>query len=176
MTSCATFLTEIIDNGLTFLSSVGGPQPTDDARRFLLAIAQQESGQALEARYQSSPGASPGPARGFWQFEQGGGVAGVLSHSSSSALASKVCASCIIVKQSSSVWRALEGHDLLATSFARLLILTHPKALPKTEQEGWSQYINLWRPGKPHIEVWPGNWSRADATVRQNPRVAQAGV
>lgn len=176
MTSPNEFLNEIIDNGLNFLALLGGPQPNDDARRFLLAIAQQESGQALNARYQGSPSAAPGPARGFWQFEQGGGVAGVLGHNSSSALASKVCAGCIVVRQTSSVWRALEGHDLLATSFARLLILTHPKALPKTEQEGWDQYMNLWRPGKPHREVWPGNWQRADQAVKANPRSSMVGV
>lgn len=176
MPSPATFLAEVIDPGLNFLASAGGPRPNDEIRRFLLAIAQQESGPSLDARYQASPSTSPGPARGFWQFEQGGGVKGVRNHSSSKDLAAKVCQSCIIVNQDQAVWRALEAHDLLAVSFARLLVLTYPGALPKTQQDGWNQYLNLWRPGKPHPDSWAGNWSRADAAVKAAPTPATVGV
>ena len=176
MTSPATFLVDIIDPGLVFLAAQGGPKPSDDARRFMLAIAQQESGQNLEARYQGSPSTSPGPARGFWQFEQGGGVTGVINHKSSAPHCDKLCKALIIQKQPQACWRALEGHDLLATGFARLLIFTYPGALPTTQQQGWDQYMNLWRPGKPHQDTWAGNWSRADAAVKGAPVIAQAGI
>ena len=39
-----TFLVEIIDRGLALLQHFGGPSPSPDARRELLAIALQESG------------------------------------------------------------------------------------------------------------------------------------
>ena len=55
-----TFL-NLIDNGLEFLASLNGPQPTDAARRLLLAIAMQESGPKLDARYQNSPSPMPRP-------------------------------------------------------------------------------------------------------------------
>lgn len=175
-TSPNKFLTEIIDNGLTFLVRLQGPAVSDEARRFLLAIAQQESGPALEARYQGSPSTSPGPARGFWQFEQGGGCAGVLAHNSCKDLATRVCQALIVQRQSQAVWRALEGHDLLAVSFARMLVMTTPKALPRTRQEGWDQYINLWRPGKPHEASWSNNWAVADETVRIAGQASTVGV
>jgi hypothetical protein len=159
------FLSRIVDPGLEVLHGLGGPGLTDDARRMLVAIALQESGPGLAARYQSSPSASPGPARGWWQFERGGGVAGVLAHPRSKDLAAAVCAHFTVVPQDQAVWRALEGHDGLATSFARLLLWTDPAAMPTSEAVGWQCYLRQWRPGKPHPEVWPGNWRVASAAV-----------
>lgn len=176
MTSPTLFLRDVIDDGLEFLTILGGPRSNDEVRRFLLAIALQESGPTLEARYQSSPSTTPGPARGWWQFESGGGVAGVLRHSATKDLAEKACKSCIVVHQQQAVWRALEGHDKLAVAFARLLVLTYPGALPKTQQGGWDQYINLWRPGKPHQASWSGNWVTASDAVQANPVSVGAGV
>lgn len=159
------FLESILDPGLDSLAQLGGPPMNDQARRLLLSIALQESGPQLNARYQNSPAASPGPARGWWQFEQGGGVTGVLNHSASKSLASKSCEAYSIQAIPSSVWRALEGHDHLATAFARLLLWTDPKALPMTEVDGWDCYIRNWRPGKPHPENWPSNWAEASKAV-----------
>jgi len=163
----AVFLREMIDPGIELLAllSSGRPSVSDNARRMLLAIAQQESGPNLDARYQSSPAAAPGPARGWWQFEQGGGVAGVLSHTNSRDLANKVCQALTVVNISSAVWRALEGNDRLACCFARLLLWTDPAPLPTTQQDGWNCYTWLWRPGSPHPDVWPGNWQVASTTV-----------
>jgi len=164
------FLNTVLIPGLRILQQVGGPDATVfDARRFLLCIAMQESGKSLDARYQSSPSVSPGPARGWWQFESSGGVKGVLTHPASSDLAKVLCGQCHVQPQQDAVWRAIEGHDTLATGFARLLVLTSPHALPKTQQEGWQQYANeLWRPGKPNPDVWPNNWQTATSTVSNN--------
>ena len=159
------FLADIINPGLLHVEAVGGPKPSNDARRLLLAIAMQESGPGLNARYQNSPSTSPGPARGWWQFEQGGGVVGVLSHAASSNFAAATCARLSVVAQPAAVWRAIEGNDALSCSFARLLMWTDPPALPNTEGPAWDFYMRLWRPGKPHREVWQGNWQTADATV-----------
>lgn len=160
------FLYTIVDPGLNLISELGGPKPTDDVRRFLLAVAMQESGRALEARYQNSPGPVPGPARGFWQFERTGGVHGVLTHGASKSLAKQLCEACAVHSDTSAVWRALEGHDLLATGFARLLLFTDTHPVPTTEEAAWDCYCNrLWRPGAPHPETWHENWEAAGSTV-----------
>lgn len=160
------FLHTIIDTGLDFLAGIGGPPLSDDARRELLAIAMQESGPQLNARYQGSPSASPGPARGFWQFEAGGGVKGVLTHPASQTWMRNVCGALTVVAEQNAVWRALEGNDILSSAVARLLLYTDARPLPKTQQDGWDQYFFNWRPGKPHPDEWPNNWAAADAAVR----------
>lgn len=161
------FLDDIITPGLERLHDLGGPAVTDDAKRIMLAIAQQESGPSLSARYQSAPSTTPGPARGFWQFEQGGGVAGVLSHAASKPHAEKLCNSCVVHTNKEAVWRSLEGHDDLSVGFARLLLFTDPRPLPTTEQDGWDYYIRNWRPGKPHPDTWHRNWENAQSAVRR---------
>lgn len=170
-----TFLVGTIDPGLDFVADLAGPKPTDDVRRFLLAVALQESGKALTARYQNSPSGTPGPARGWWQFEQGGGVTGVLNHQASATLAKLACDALTIVNQPAAVWRALEGHDVLAATFARLLLWTDPQPVPTTEAAAWDCYAKrLWRPGAPHPETWPQNWATAGAAVASMPLGASA--
>jgi hypothetical protein len=156
------FLTGIIDGGLAFVAGLGGPQPSDNARRLMLCIALQESGPGLNARYQNSPATTPGPARGWWQFEQGGGVAGVLQHAASRTMAAEACSRVTVVPQPAAVWRAIEGNDTLSCAFARLLMWTDPPALPTTEDSGWDFYMRLWRPGKPHRAAWGPNWHTAN--------------
>jgi hypothetical protein len=159
------FLKRIIDPGLTVIAEIGGPKPSHDARRMMLCIALQESGPSLNARYQNSPSSSPGPARGWWQFEQGGGVAGVLQHGASKTMAYEVCDRIDVVVQAAAVWRAIEGNDVLSCAFARLLLWTDPKALPTAEEPAWNYYLNLWRPGKPHRDAWTPNWHTANQTL-----------
>jgi len=163
------FLASIIDPGLDILAELGTPKPSDAARQMMLAIALQESGPQLTARYQNSPSGSPGPARGWWQFEQGGGVAGVISHPSTRDRAKASCDKLTVVCANARVWRALEGHDSLAAVFARLLLYSDPAALPGTEQAAWNYYLRNWRPGKPHPDAWPKNWQTACDAVARNP-------
>jgi hypothetical protein len=89
-----------------------------------------------------------------------------LQHARSKDLAAKCCTAFHVVPAKEAVWRALEGHDGLATCFARLLLWTDPQAMPTTQQAGWDCYMRNWRPGKPHPDSWPGNWSVADRTCR----------
>lgn len=104
-----------------------------------------------------------GPALGLWQFERGGGVRGVMNHPASSALARKACALAGVQFVPDAVWRALKVNDRLACAFARLLLLTDPRRLPSIGQvwELWDYYKRNWRPGKPHPELWAGNYARA---------------
>jgi hypothetical protein len=163
------FLRDVIDEGLDTMEAFGGPPRTQSVRCFLLCIAMQESGPQLEARYQNSPSTTPGPARGWYQFEQGGGVTGVLNHASSRALAIKSCSFLNVLTEPAAVWRALEGHDVLATIFARLLIYTDPAPIPGTEDAAWDYYLRTWRPGKPHRDAWHTNWQFAVDCVTENP-------
>lgn len=131
----------------------------------LLAIGLQESG--LTARAQIVQGGGKGPARGLWQFERGGGVAGVLKHPSTEAHASHVCDVRGVAHTSSAVWLALETDDILAAAFARLLLYSDAAALPDVGDEGaaWECYVRNWRPGKPHRDRWPGNYAQAMKAV-----------
>lgn len=169
------FVKTIIDPGLKNIQTLIGLVPNDSARAFLLTIAQQESGPGLDARYQSSPNSSPGPARGWWQFEMGteatrGGVAGVFLHASSKNLIMAGCNHFDIAKNIPAIWRVIEGHDMMAVLVARSLVLTDPYAIPIEVNAGWECYAKrLWRPGKPHPEKWPGNWQVAQDTIKANP-------
>lgn len=135
---------------------------SDRATVMLLAIGLQES--RFEHRRQIK-----GPARGFWQFERGGGVRGVLSHSATAALAREVCVAREVLPTSHAVYDRLEHDDVLAAAFARLLLWTLPKPLPQIgdADTAWAQYIDAWRPGKPHRARWAGNYAGAVEAVRK---------
>jgi len=154
------FRNTIIEPGADWLERMAGVRSTIAAKRILTAIAYQES--AMQHRAQIVSGGGAGPARGFWQFEQGGGVAGVLRHATSRPKALTVCDACSVAPDAASAWRALEGHDLLAYSFARLLLLTDPPAIPETTDAAWDCYAKrLWRPGKPYRLKWDASWAYA---------------
>ena len=148
--------------GLVLLERLGGPRHGDPrTRQLLLTIALQESG--LRHRAQQLSSGRPGPARGWWQFEQGGGVAGVLTHPASATLARRLCERLRVRVQAADVWRCLEGHDALAAGFARLLLWTDARPLPSSTDAaaGWTYYLANWRPGKPHPATWHGHWHLA---------------
>lgn len=149
------------------LYEVGGPRPSERAHAFLIAIAHQES--RCEHRFQVVPSSSmaAGPARGFWQFERAGGVAGVLSHPSTKVAAAALLDRYHVANNSYAVWRAIEGHDPLAAGLARLLIYSDPNPLPVHEMEAWSYYLRVWRPGKPHIKTWDEAWSIGNRIAKE---------
>lgn len=124
------------------------------ARLQVLTTGLQES--RLTARRQFGNG----PARGLWQFERGGGVHGVLTHTASALYARELCDARRVVPSATDVWTALETDDVLAAGFARLLYWTDPAALPGLGQvtAAWALYLRTWRPGKPHAATWPGHY------------------
>lgn len=137
------------------------------ARLLLLAIGLQES--RLVHRYQISPGApgGKGPARGLLQFEQGGGVRGVMRHDATEKHVERVCELRNVEFDERIVWRTLEHDDVLAFALGRLLLYSDPQALPAIEdaQGGWELYMRTWRPGKPHRSTWDGFHSAARLAV-----------
>ncbi|MCZ2099181.1 MAG: hypothetical protein LC121_23565 [Anaerolineae bacterium] len=127
-----------------------------EATLMLLAIGLQES--RFEHRRQIG-----GPARGFWQFERGGGVLGILTHPASRQAARDVCTRYDIGWDSREVYRELVDNDVLAAAFARLLLWTDPAPLPALGDEAgaWAYYLRNWRPGKPHPQTWPEMYQNA---------------
>lgn len=147
---------------LSELSRCGIPD-TVDARRFILAIALQESG--LSHRRQVVGGTESGPAASFWQFEAGGGCKGVLNHYLSAQPMRQLCVDFNVDPTPPGLWEAMRYHDILAAIAARLLVYTLPSQLPTTAAEGWAQYSDAWRPGKPRPSDWPQAWNLATLTV-----------
>lgn len=130
------------------------------AEAMVLAICLQES--RLIARRQVA-----GPARGYAQFEFAG-VVGVLRHDATREHAEYLCELLDVPPVPGPVHAALEYQDVLMAGFARLLLWTYPERLPTQHEarKGWSQYLQLWRPGKPHEETWPEHWNTAWTVIR----------
>lgn len=148
---------------------------TPAARLLLLVIGLQESqftsrrqliSKVVDGKKVLVP---EGPAIGFWQFELGnptskGGVWGVLNHYRVGPLAKQFCRQLGIAADPKTVWLAMQTNDVLAAGFARLLLLSDAKALPKVGeiQEAWECYAErTWRPGKPHRETWDAFYAQA---------------
>jgi hypothetical protein len=138
-----------------------------EARALVLAIGFQES--EFKHRDQVDAKQLHGPALGFWQFEVGGGVAGVLTHPTTRVLITRVCDELRVVPAASACWRAIEHNDILAAVFARLNLWWVPEQLPREVdvEEGWRQYDFAWNPGRPHPEKWPATFARGWAEARK---------
>lgn len=147
-----------IEPALAFLPT---KMDTAAARVLLLAIGLQES------RFLYRRQLGNGPARGLWQFERTGGVRGVLTHPASRDYAYRVCAARGVDPVAADVHAALETDDVLAATFARLLMWTDAWRLPVVgdAQGGWELYIRTWRPGMPHPKTWAALYAQAAAAV-----------
>ena len=135
------------------------PMHSKEATAMLLAIGLQES------KFQARRQLPKGPARGFWQFERAGGVAGVLNHRSTQKYIRRVLGSLCypIGIDDYACHTAIEHNDVLACCFARLLLWTLPDPLPGrlAVDKAWHVYADAWRPGKPHPETWAENYALA---------------
>lgn len=125
---------------------------TPPARAMLLAIGLQES------RFMFRRQQNYGPARGFWQFEKGG-VRGVMKHPLSMGPlhdALRALRYEAFIGQTANLHYAIEDNDVLAAVLARLLLWTLPGKLATRGQadQAWAQYLDGWRPGKPHRATW----------------------
>lgn len=154
------FYAEIVNPSLSLLVGLAKVPVTDEAKVLTMAIAGQESNWA--ARRQVG-----GPARSYWQFEKGGGVAGVLSHPASAGHIKAVCAYLDIPCDVATVYDAMAWNDTLGCCMARLLLLTDPSPLPKVGavDQAWEYYLRNWRPGAPHPDFWPGKYATSRALL-----------
>lgn|SRR5574343_871433 len=159
---------KIVDAVNTALDMLPQNMTTQEALIMLYAIGYQES--EFKHRYQvlNTPGLK-GPARGFWQFERGGGVVGIMRHPASSKLFKDVCSKLNVPFKAMDIWLALETNDVLAASAARLLLWTDPQPLPKVDdvKTAWQVYLRNWRPGKPHENRWGRSHRAAHSVVSQ---------
>lgn len=91
-----------------------------------------------------------GPAVGIFQFEEGGGIAGVLRHPASRPYALSVCKALGVEPTKEAVYAALQSTDnVLDAAFARLLLWTDAAPLPAIGDVtgAWELYLRTWRPG-----------------------------
>lgn len=144
------FVGQIMEPALDLLPARMG---SIEARIMLLAIALQESG--LAHRWQVVDLKRPqikGAARGLLQFEQGGGVKGVLTHPGSRDYAADVCLARGVVAAPQQVYDALDQDDVLAVALGRLLLWTDPQRLPAADDpvNALALYLRVWRPGAYH--------------------------
>lgn len=137
-------LSDVVEKAIRpALAALPARMRSREAVVILLAIGLQES--LFKYRRQMADG----PARGFWQFEKMGSVAGVLRHHTTTALASEICRARGVAAVASDVHAKLEHDDVLAAAFARLLLWTDPKSLPALNdvEAAWQLYLRTWRPG-----------------------------
>jgi len=151
-----------IQEALEVLERQGiGKAQDPSAWAMLVAIGLQES--RFKHRAQVVAGGGKGPARGFWQFEQRGGVYGVLNHPLTKKAAETLCGMAGIQPTPAEAWAAMETNDILAAGFARMLLFTDPNRLPPASEAAknaaWEYYIRNWRPGKPHRQTWDEFWT-----------------
>jgi hypothetical protein len=154
------FFGRIVEPTLQWMAaspSLGIPA-SDSARVLVMAIAGQESRWA--ARRQLG-----GPARSYWQFEQGGGVAGLFRVTPREL--GIVCAACDVAFDAATVFEAMAWNDTLACAMARLLLWTDPAPLPQYWDKiaGWQYYQRNWRPGAPRPESWAGVYDQSLAAI-----------
>lgn len=139
---------------------MGAKYQSREATCFLLAAGFQES----DFMYRAQKG--NGPARGFWQFERGGGVVGIMTHSAVKNETRRMCGHFNVPFTVFDIWKAFErdDKDVFTACCARLLLYTDPGKLPALgeQQEAWDLYAKkLWRPGRPHPKKWPTSYGAA---------------
>lgn len=147
----ADFLKYILDPGLAFVEHYAGIPLAPQSRLLMLAIPGQESNWSHRKQIPVAY------ARSFFQFERGGGVAGVLQHPASASRIRNVCAALDIPCDVDTVYEVMTWNDTLAVAMARLLLWTDPAALPAVGDRAgaWEYYLRCWRPGAPHPATWP---------------------
>lgn len=136
---------------------MGAPFDSVDASRMILAAALQESG--LRTRHQIG-----GPAHGGTQFEIIGAAEAIRVDD---LLGKHFLKRLGLPRDPEGLHRALEWSEIGMVVCSRLLLWPHPKALPSAgeQYEGWEQYYDRWKPGKPHPERWAASWAGACEAV-----------
>lgn len=180
----AQFRDRVLLPGAAWTEEHCGTSSSSAALQMLLTIAGQES--AWLHRFQISTGLEAGPARSYWQFEKGtpasrGGITGVVLHDATKGKALLLCEAAGVTFSPSAIWRAIEGHDLLAYGMARLLLLTDRPPIPADVDGGWECYVSrTWRPGAAGTpsgkaalrKKWAGNWAQAAEALRAGAETA----
>jgi hypothetical protein len=159
----STFVHSVIRSGLRFMAATLGNARVDspEAELLLLAIALQESGCTHRAQIK-------GPARGYWQFERGGGFGGILAHPRTGPLIKTLIDELDLPGDADELWQALPQSELLQTCFARLLLWSDNAPLPAigAKDTAWAIDLRNWRPGKPGRDRWDVSYQGALDVVK----------
>lgn len=134
-----------LSNAYDLLEHVAGHNRLRSAQATVLLLAIQLQEAPNQEQKQTG-----GPAVGTYQFERGGGIAGVLRHDASRRLAVAVCQALGVPPTVDGVATALQNtNDTLDAALARLLLWTDRPPLPALgDVEGAFQtYLRVWRPG-----------------------------
>lgn len=152
MSAFAYIKSAVIPSALLMLPT---KMDSPEARAMLLAIGLQESNFVWRRQI-------GGPARSFWGFELGG-LRGVLTHIATRPLIEPLLGEIRYGLTTELSYTAIEHNDVLACVYARLLLWTGPRPLPAKSEanEGWAQYMDLWRPGTPRRATWNGYFEQA---------------
>lgn len=155
---------DAIDKALSLLPA---PMASPQARVMLYAIGLQESRFEHRRQLVGTPPRPTGPAKGFWQFERGGGCKGVVTHAASRYWMHRICGLRGVDFTASALWNGIQDDDVLAAAAARLLLFTDPKRLPELADVNgaWNLYMRTWRPGQPHRKTWDAFHQQAVLTV-----------
>jgi hypothetical protein len=161
------FLSNILAPSLAWCAALPAWTPPDNEQSRVMMLSTSGVESAWTERIQ----AGTGPAAGFWQFERGGGVRGVLTARASAALARTACVTMFVEPDETHAWAVLatpRGDDL-ACAFARLLLWTDPAPLPAVgdEEGAWEYYLRNWRPGKPGRERWATVYPESLAALKE---------
>src|SRR5262245_6305410 len=151
----------IVEPSLHMIERLVKIEYTNEALVMCMVIPGQESN--WNARFQGG-----GPARGYSQFEEGGGVHGVLTHPASSGLIRTICAAIDIdTVNDDTIYEAMAWSAFLNMVMTRLLLYTDPAALPAVgaEEVAWQYYLRNWRPGAPDRARWSGVYPIAVSCV-----------
>lgn len=157
-------------------SLLPGQMNSREARAMMLAIGFHES--AFQARVQGGSVRNghvvrgDGPARGFFQFERGGGTAEILTSPDTKDIAIPICRMFLYEPTPAVVHPVLADNDVLAAVFCRLLLWrdTRPMPSPIESEKGYDIYRRNWRPNPDaaarHANAWTENFARAWAIVK----------
>lgn len=158
------FLANVINPGLVMMDALITDRPVSFAspqvKVMLLTIALQESNCAFRRQV-------GGPARSYWQFERGGGVAGVINHPVVGPWLKTFCGQLDIPFTAPVIYEAMAWCDPLAVTMARLLLWTDRSSIPPvgSVDDAWIYYLRNWRPGKPGPARWPALYKVAASAV-----------
>lgn len=127
----------------------------------LLANGGQESAYTYTDQVERDGGDRLGPALGWWQFERGGGVLGVMNHDATGKHAAHLAEARGVMFSPGAIWRALKTDQVLAAGMARLLLWSDTHPLPKLGEvdDAFDLYVRTWRPG--------AYWGGDDAAKRK---------
>ncbi len=106
------------------------------------------------------------PALAFLKLDSLAARHELLAHPAAAQRMRLACMERGVLATPATLWEAMKTDDVLGACAARLLLYTLPGQLPIASVDGWNQYVDAWRPGKPKPDTWAAHWQTAGEVVR----------